>query len=73
MRIHFFWVDLRQKKFFPESGLKFLAEKIFEKMKSSLNPFISFLRQKYVDSGGLSDFYFLLKTNMGQYYLFRTN
>ena len=35
-----FWVDLRQKKFFPESGLKFLAGKIFEKMKSSLNPWL---------------------------------
>ena len=53
-----FWVDLRQKKIFPESGLKFLAGKIFEKMKSSLNTFISFLRQKYVDSGGFERFLF---------------
>ena len=51
-----FWVDLRPKKFFPESGLKFLAGKNFEKMKSSQNPFISFLRQKYVDSGGFKRF-----------------
>ena len=53
-----FWVDLRQKNFSRFGGLKFLAGKIFEKVKSSLNPFISLFRQKCVDSEGFERFLF---------------
>ena len=53
-----FWVDLRQKIFSRFGGLKCLAGKIFEKMKSSLNPYISLFRRKCVDSGGFERFLF---------------
>ena len=65
-----FWVDLRQKNFFQVWWSLIFGWKNFRKNEIVSKPlYITFLGKNASIQGVLSDFYFLLKTNMGQNYL----